>query len=134
MAPPVLVDVAQEQLDRAVQRIQGYTVKGVKKRKLSEEQAARVNAALVPTLDYGDLAGCDWVIEAATENLELKRRIFARIEEVVDQQTLITSNTSSLPAERLFGDLVHKRRATVTHFFAPAFRERRNDTKNMTRK
>jgi enoyl-CoA hydratase/3-hydroxyacyl-CoA dehydrogenase len=118
----VLVDVAQPALDRAMQRIDGYVEKGLRKRKLSDEQAAAVRANLVATLDYGELAGCDWVIEAATENLELKHQIFAQIEEQVSSDAIITSNTSSLPAERLFTKLSHPGRATVTHFFAPAFR------------
>jgi enoyl-CoA hydratase / 3-hydroxyacyl-CoA dehydrogenase len=118
----VLVDVDQAPLDRALERIEAYVKKGLARGKLREDQAAAVRQNLVTTLDYGRMAGCDWVIEAATENLELKRRIFAQIEAVVRPETLITSNTSSLPAARLFADLEHKGRATVTHFFAPAFR------------
>ncbi len=118
----VLVDVAQESLDRALVRIAGYVDKGLDRNKLTKDQAARVMHKLVPTLDYEAIAGCDWVIEAATENLELKRRIFSRIEGIVSTDALITSNTSSLPAARLFADIAHPERATVTHFFAPAFR------------
>jgi enoyl-CoA hydratase/3-hydroxyacyl-CoA dehydrogenase len=72
--------------------------------------------------DYAALEGCDWVIEAATEDLALKRRIFADVEARVAPDAAITSNTSSLPAARLFADLKHPGRATVTHFFAPAWR------------
>ena len=63
-----------------------------------------------------------WVIEAATENLELKRRIFARLGALVRPDTMLTSNTSSLPADWIFSELSSKHRATVTHFFAPAWR------------
>ena len=116
-----LVDVVPEALDRAVDRIEGYVTKGLARRKLTEAQAAQVRRNLVPTLDYGALADCDWVVEAATERLDLKRRIFVQIEAVVRPDAIITSNTSSLPASRLFGELTCKARATVTHFFAPAF-------------
>jgi len=118
----VLVDVAQESLDGAMLRIADYVEKGLARKKLTEDQAASVMQNLVPTLDYEAIADCDWVIEAATESLDLKRRIFDRVEGIVSADTLITSNTSSLPAARLFGDLAHPERATVTHFFAPAFR------------
>ncbi|RKY17280.1 MAG: 3-hydroxyacyl-CoA dehydrogenase/enoyl-CoA hydratase family protein [Planctomycetota bacterium] len=118
----VLVDVSQESLDRATRRIEGYVEKGLAKRKLSAAQADDVRRGIVATLDYADMAGCDWVIEAATEQLDLKRRIFSQIEAIVGPEALITSNTSSLPAERLFSHLEHPERATVTHFFAPAFR------------
>jgi len=117
----VLVDVAQAPLDRAVDRMQGYAKKGVEKGKLNPKLAEAVTQKIVPTLDYGRLAACEWVVEAATENLELKKKIFAQIEEVVRPDAFVTSNTSSLPASRIFANLKNKSRATVTHFFAPAF-------------
>jgi len=75
----------------------------------------------VTSTDYKALAHCDWVLEAATENLKLKREIFSTVESMVRPDALITSNTSSLPADRLFSHLKNPERATVTHFFAPAF-------------
>jgi len=117
-----LVDVSPKAVDSALQRFQDYSKKAVAKGKMSEADAATVTSNLVGTLDYADIAGCDWVIEAATENLTLKRKIFAQIEAVVRPDALITSNTSSLPAEQIFSQMKHPERATVTHFFAPAWR------------
>ena len=117
-----LVDVSQKAVDNALQRFQEYARKAVARGKMSEADAAAVNTNLVGTLDYADIADCDWVIEAATENLGLKRRIFAQIEAVVRPDALITSNTSSLPARMIFSEMKHPARATVTHFFAPAWR------------
>ena len=117
-----LVDVSQKAVDGALLRFQDYAKKAVARGKMSEADAAAVTSNLVGTLDYADIAGCDWVIEAATENLALKRKIFAQIEAVVRPDALITSNTSSLPAAQIFSALQHKERATVTHFFAPAWR------------
>jgi len=126
-----LVDVAQAALDKALQRCRDYARKAVARGKMSEAQAVAVTANIAGTLvpasgsgvmDYATLADCDWVIEAATENLSLKRRIFAQLERVVSPQALITSNTSSLPAGRILSELEHPSRATVTHFFAPAWR------------
>lgn len=117
-----LVDIAQPALDRALQRFHEYARKAVARGKMSEAQAAAIGTGLVATQDYAQLADCDWVLEAATENLALKRRIFAQVESVVPAHALITSNTSSLPAARIFAELRHPERATVTHFFAPAWR------------
>jgi len=117
-----LVDVSQQALDGALRRFQDYSKKAVAKGKMSKANAAAVNSRIVGTLDYGDIADCDWVIEAATEDLALKRKIFAQVEAVVRPEALITSNTSSLPAAQIFSALKHKQRATVTHFFAPAWR------------
>jgi enoyl-CoA hydratase/3-hydroxyacyl-CoA dehydrogenase len=118
----VLVDIAQDALDRAMQRIEAYVDKGLKRGKLTSKQADNVRSNLDASLDYSAMAQCDWVLEAATENLELKRKIFSQVESIVSPQALITSNTSSLPAARLFSHLDNPGRATVTHFFAPAFR------------
>jgi len=117
-----LVDVNQTAIDKALQRCNDYAKKAVAKGKMSEPQAAAVVANIGGTTDYALLADCDWVIEAATENMALKRRIFAQVESVVRPDALITSNTSSLPAGRIFAELKHPGRATVTHFFAPAWR------------
>ena len=117
-----LVDVSQKAVDSALLRFQDYSKKAVAKGKMSEADAIAVNSNLVGTLNYADIAECDWVIEAATENLALKRKIFAQIEAVLRPDALITSNTSSLPAAQIFSQLKHKERATVTHFFAPAWR------------
>jgi enoyl-CoA hydratase/3-hydroxyacyl-CoA dehydrogenase len=117
-----LVDVAQAPLDRALERFRSYAQKGVERGKVSAAQAEQVTQNVHATIDYGVAHDADWVIEAATEAMALKRRIFARLEEIVRPDAMITSNTSSLPAERIFADLRHKERATVTHFFAPAWR------------
>jgi enoyl-CoA hydratase/3-hydroxyacyl-CoA dehydrogenase len=117
----VLIDINPQALAAARERVAKYAGKGVKRGKLSANRAAAITQELTTTSDYGQLGGCDWVIEAASENLLLKRKIFAQIEAVVRADTLITSNTSSLPAERLFSELQRPERATVTHFFAPAF-------------
>ena len=117
-----LVDVRQEALDGALKRLHGYADKAVARGKMKAAQAAAVLDHISATTNYDDIAGCDWVLEAATENLALKQRIFADVEARVAGDAIITSNTSSLPAARIFAKLREKGRATVTHFFAPAWR------------
>jgi len=117
----VLIDINAQALDKALARIHAYVEKGLKRGKLSAAQAESVRRNLVISTDYAALKDCDWVLEAATEDLALKKKIFSQIEENIRPDALITSNTSSLPAERLFSHLDHPERATVTHFFAPAF-------------
>ncbi|GAB3760616.1 3-hydroxyacyl-CoA dehydrogenase/enoyl-CoA hydratase family protein [Ramlibacter monticola] len=118
----VLLDVRQAAIAEALARLKGYADKAVARGKMSESAAEAALAGLTGSTDYETLRGCDWVIEAATEDLALKRRIFAEVEARVDAGAAITSNTSSLPAQRIFGQLAHPERATVTHFFAPAWR------------
>ena len=118
----VLIDISRDALARAVDRIHAYADKGVARGKLTSAQAQDVRRNISASVDYDDLSGCDWVIEAATENIELKRQIFSRVEDVAGPDCMITSNTSSIPAHALFSHLRHPERTTVTHFFAPAFR------------
>ena len=117
-----LLDIDESALQRAQQRFRDYATKAVARGKMNEAQAAAVGENLFLTTDYQALADCDWVLEAATENLELKRRIFAQVEAIAPGTALITSNTSSLPAARIFSQLKNPERATVTHFFAPAWK------------
>ncbi len=117
-----LVDVAQPAIDAALARFRSYSDKAVARGKMKPHEAEAVLGDLRGTTDYDALAECDWVLEAATENLELKRRIFADVEKRVADDAIITSNTSSLPAARIFSQLRNPARATVTHFFAPAWR------------
>ncbi|MGD2270413.1 MAG: 3-hydroxyacyl-CoA dehydrogenase/enoyl-CoA hydratase family protein [Desulfobacterales bacterium] len=117
-----LVDIAEEPLKNAEKRIVGYTEKAVHKRKMKADKAAMVRKNIVYTTVYDDIKDCDLVIEAATEDIPLKQKIFESVENIVRDDTVITSNTSSIPADRLFVKMHKPERTTITHFFAPAWR------------
>jgi len=117
-----LLDVVEEPLKKAEQRIIGYTEKAVAKKKMKPEKAAVVKDNIVYTTDYERIKNCKLVIEAATEDVPLKQKIFDLIENIVSNETIITSNTSSIPADRLFSNMKNPARTSVTHFFAPAWR------------
>ncbi len=117
-----LVDVVEEPLKNAEKRIADYAKKAVERRKMKEDQAKEVLKNIVYTMDYDQIKDCDLVIEAATERIPLKQDIFDRVEKIVREDTIITSNTSSIPADRLFLKMRKPERTTITHFFAPAWR------------
>ena len=117
-----LVDVVEEPLSRAEKRITGYVQKATQKRKMKEDQAQTVLENIMYTMDYEHIKNCDLVIEAATENIPLKQKIFDTVEKIVGEDTIITSNTSSIPADRIFSAMKKPERTTITHFFAPAWR------------
>lgn len=117
-----LVDVVEEPLKKAEQRLNGYIRKAVDKKKMKPEQAEAVSANIFYTTDYAEIKDCNLVIEAATENIALKQKIFETVEDLVSEDTVITSNTSSIPADRIFNKMNKPGRATITHFFAPAWR------------
>jgi enoyl-CoA hydratase / 3-hydroxyacyl-CoA dehydrogenase len=117
-----LVDVVETALKSAEKRYADYTKKALDKKKMKEDQAKAILDNVIYTMDYGQIRDCDLVIEAATENIPLKQRIFSRVEELVSKDTIITSNTSSIPADRIFSKMRNPERTTITHFFAPAWR------------
>lgn len=117
-----LVDIAEEPLKNAEKRISEYVRKAIERRKLKEDRAQAVIQNIIYTMDYDQINTCDLVIEAATERISLKHAIFDRVEKIVSEDAIITSNTSSIPAGRLFLKMKKPERTTVTHFFAPAWR------------
>jgi len=117
-----LLDIKQDALDTGVQRIRGYVEKGVSRGKLSAKAATAIDAALVPTRHLHDLAGCDYVLEAATEDLAVKKIILRDLESVVRADCLIGFATSGIPRARIATDARHPERCFVNHPFFPAWR------------
>jgi enoyl-CoA hydratase/3-hydroxyacyl-CoA dehydrogenase len=117
-----LVDVIEKPLKQAQQRIEGYTEKAIEKKKMKPDKAAAVLENIVYTTDYAQIKNCRLVIEAATEAVALKQKIFETVENIVSADTIITSNTSSIPADRIFQKMKKPERTSITHFFAPAWR------------
>ena len=117
-----LVDVVEEPLKKAEERYKSYAAKGIKMGKMTQEMADKVLGNIVYTTDYNAIKNCGLVIEAATENLGLKKKIFNTLEEVTNENAILTSNTSGIPAHEIFTGLKNPGRCTITHFFAPAWR------------
>ncbi|MCP4622017.1 MAG: 3-hydroxyacyl-CoA dehydrogenase/enoyl-CoA hydratase family protein [bacterium] len=117
-----LIDVVEEPLKQAEVRINGYAQKAIDRKKMKPEKAAAVRENIVYTTDYEKIKNCKLVIEAATEDIPLKQKIFGMVEKIVSDETIITSNTSSIPADRIFAKMDKPERTSITHFFAPAWR------------
>jgi enoyl-CoA hydratase/3-hydroxyacyl-CoA dehydrogenase len=117
-----LCDIKQEALDAGVARIKGYLDKGVARGKLAPAAAQATLAALVPTLSLADLAPCSYVLEAASEDLPVKRKILAQLEAVVGPDCLIGFATSGIPRKLIAAEARHPARCFVNHPFFPAWR------------
>jgi len=117
-----LVDIVEEALKKAQKRLNGYVKKALERKKMNQEQAEKVLTNIIYTTDYSLIKDANLVVEAATENIQVKRKIFEQVEKIVSEDTIITSNTSSIPADRIFVNMKKPDRATITHFFAPAWR------------
>lgn len=118
----LLHDISAEALERGMARIRGYVAKGVSRGKIAPKAAAAIEANLVATGALADLADCDYVLEAATERLGVKRAILRQLEDVVRPDCLIGFATSGLPRAQIAAEARHPDRCFVNHPFFPAWR------------
>jgi 3-hydroxyacyl-CoA dehydrogenase len=86
---------------------------------MSKDTAARITAQVHGTTDVNDFATCDFVIEAVTEVLGLKKKVFAELEGIVSPETILATNTSALSITQMAADLEHPERVVGIHFFNP---------------
>ena len=93
--------------------------KGVERGRWSDAEGSTAVERIYPGSEIGELAGCDLVIEAAPEDLELKRGLFARVAEVCGPETVLASNTSSLRISEIATGVPHPERVVGMHFFNP---------------
>ena len=116
----VVREVSQERLDQGLGKIDKQLAKAVEKGKAEQAEADAVRQRIEGTLDYGDLAGCDLVIEAITEDLGLKLEMWREVNEVLNESTVCATNTSSLPVVDQAVATEHPDRFLGLHFFNPA--------------
>lgn len=121
-APVVVVDIAERALKSGEARVKGKIGRGVKTGAFKKDEADAMIANMSWTSDYSQLAGADLVIEAATEEVGIKKKIFAELENVCSEAALLASNSSHIEPEIIFGEAKHKQRCLVIHYFFPAER------------
>ena len=115
----MMTDVAPAQLERARVSVSGSLDRLVKKEKMTAEQKAQALARIGASSDLGALKDCPLVIEAATENLELKLKIFRQLDELLPAPALIATNTSSISITRLASATRRPEKVVGMHFFNP---------------
>ena len=115
----IMVDVAEAALKRGLDTIRGNLDRAASKGKISEADRDAALKRISTTTSYDALKGADIVIEAATENLDLKLRIMKQIDELVGPETIIASNTSSISITQLAAMVSNPSRFIGMHFFNP---------------
>lgn len=112
-------DPDEQALQRGIEAIRHRLDREVARGRLSEADGQRAREHLTPAPTLEDLAGCDLVIEAAPESAEIKRTLFARLSEVVSDDCVLATNTSSLLVTALATAATHPERVVGMHFFNP---------------
>lgn len=115
----VMSDVAQAALDRAMKTIAGSYDRLIKKEKMTAEQKAAALGRIQTATELAALKDADLVIEAATEDLELKLKIFRQLDTLAGADTVIASNTSSISITKLAAATQRPDRVIGMHFFNP---------------
>jgi len=116
----VVREIDQKQLDKGLGKIEKQLGRAVDKGKLESADADAVRARITPTLDYADLAGCDLVIEAITEDLDAKLAMWREVDEIVKPEAFFATNTSSLAVAAQAEATGRPEKFLGLHFFNPA--------------
>ncbi len=118
----ILEDIGPEQIANGLSLVSKRYAEAVKRRIFTKNEALRLQDNIAPTAQPVPLAGIDLVIEAATENMEIKKAIFRKLEARAGKDTVLATNTSALPIEEITTELKHPERIIGIHFFNPVHR------------
>jgi len=116
----VLREVDQEKLDKGIGKIEKQLGRAVEKGKMEQSAADEVRGRIQGTLDYGDFADCDLVIEAITEDLGKKLEMWRELDGIVKDGAVLATNTSSLSVIDQAASTKRPDRFIGLHFFNPA--------------
>jgi 3-hydroxybutyryl-CoA dehydrogenase len=120
----VVREVSDELLEKGRGRIQRSLAKAVEKAKLDPEARDKTLGRIRGVIDLDELRDCDLVVEAIVENLEIKRKTFAALDETVKKSALFASNTSSLTITEIAMSTKRPDQVVGLHFFNPVPRMR----------
>jgi 3-hydroxybutyryl-CoA dehydrogenase len=116
----VVREVDDATLAKGIGKIEKQLARAVEKGKSTQEDADAVRGRIAPTTDYADLADCDLVIEAITEDLQLKLEMWRELDAIVKPEAVFATNTSSLAVIDQAASTSRPTRFVGLHFFNPA--------------
>jgi 3-hydroxyacyl-CoA dehydrogenase len=115
-----LIEINDEALERGLSIVERNYAGSVKRGKLSEDKAVQCRALISGSTDYASLADADMVIEAVFEDPELKKQIFAKLDDVCKQGAILATNTSYQDVDAIAAATRRPEDVVGTHFFSPA--------------
>lgn len=115
-----VLETGQDRIDSGRAALAAFLDGGVMRGKLSEAERDTVLARVRPVTDMTMLSGCDVVIEAVSERIDLKRAVFADVASIVGEDALLVTNTSALSVTELATSVPNPGRFAGLHFFNPA--------------
>ena len=115
----VMVDVSDEALARGLKTIESSCDRLIKKEKISSEDKKSWMSKISTSKDMEAVKSCDLVIEAATENIDLKLKIFKQLDQICQPQALLVSNTSSISITKIASSTARPEKVAGMHFMNP---------------
>jgi len=115
----VLRDTTSEALDRALSAIAASQSRFVAKNVISADDAEAARARISTTTELADVAGAELVVEAVFEQLEVKQQVFRELDTIVDDDTVLATNTTAIPITQIASVVAAPERVVGTHFFSP---------------
>lgn len=120
--PILMKDIKEEAVELGLKESRKLFAKQVERKKLTTEQMAEKLTLIRPTLSYGDFGHVDLVVEAVVENPKVKGAVLSEVEDLVSEDTILTSNTSTISITRLAQNLKRPENFCGMHFFNPVHR------------
>ncbi|MEZ4787683.1 MAG: 3-hydroxybutyryl-CoA dehydrogenase [Flavobacterium haoranii] len=115
-----LIDISEAAIERGMNTIAANLDRMVAKGSISEDDKMKTIGNIITYTDVKDgVVGCDLVVEAATENVDLKLKIFKQLSEICDHNTILATNTSSISITQIAAAVVHPERVIGMHFMNP---------------
>jgi 3-hydroxyacyl-CoA dehydrogenase len=118
--PVTIVETSQEALDRGTGVMLKNYQASARKGRFTDEQVGQMMGLLNPTLDFDALSDCDLVIEAVFEQMDIKKDIFGRLDQIAKPGAILASNTSYLNIDEIAAATSRPQDVVGLHFFSPA--------------
>ncbi|MEQ1761988.1 MAG: 3-hydroxybutyryl-CoA dehydrogenase [Pyrinomonadaceae bacterium] len=115
----VMCDISQEYVDRGIANISKSLDRFVKKETITEEQKAEILGRITTTTELDGLKDCSLVVEAATENFDIKKQIFEKLDSICGADAILSSNTSSISITKIAATTKRPDKVIGMHFFNP---------------
>jgi 3-hydroxybutyryl-CoA dehydrogenase len=115
----IMCDIQQEYIDKGLQNISKSLDRFVKKETMTEERKHEVLKKITTTTDLEDLKDCFLVVEAATENFDVKKQIFCKLDEICREDAILASNTSSISITKIAAVTKRPDKVIGMHFMNP---------------
>jgi 3-hydroxybutyryl-CoA dehydrogenase len=115
-----LIDISEKSLDKGMATIAANLDRMVAKGTITEADKAKTITNIITYTDLKDgVVGCDLVVEAATENVDLKLKIFKQLSEICEHNVILATNTSSISITQIAAQIIHPERVIGMHFMNP---------------